>query len=193
MVASQNGQGFGRHVSLSESQEASLVMFTVGSRVVHPCYGAGIVVRIQEKSIGDSIHAYYVIDTVSRPMQLMVPVDRAIDVNLRPVGDPDDLRSCLEICAEPPHDDEINKDLRARQAVMRDQLKSGVFGDIVAIARLLYYMNSKRPLGTIDRQLFDQGKDFIAGELALATELQIEQARQEVENILMEMLKTDPA
>ena len=61
-------------------------MYQIGSRVVHPCYGAGVVVRIQEKSIGDSIHAYYVIDTVSRPMQLMVPVDRAEEVALRPVG-----------------------------------------------------------------------------------------------------------
>ena len=50
-------------------------------------------------------------------------------------------------------------------------------------------MNSKRPFGTIDRQLFDQGKDFIAGELALASELEIEEAKQEVESLLTEMLK----
>ena len=164
-------------------------MYQVGSRVVHPCYGAGIVVRIQEKSIGDTIHAYYVIDTVSRPMQLMVPVERADGVNLRPVGLAQELRDCLCVCAEPPQDDEINKDLRARQASMRDLLKSGVFSEIVGMARMLYFMNSKRPLGTIDRQLFDQSKDFIAGELALATELEIEQSKQEVENLLMAMLK----
>jgi CarD family transcriptional regulator len=162
-------------------------MFQVGSKVVHPCYGAGIVVRIQEKSIGDTIHPYYVIDTVSRPMQLMVPVSRADEISLRPVGKADDLRSCLEICSEPPAEDEISKDLRARQAIMRDQLKSGVFPDIVGVARILYFMNNRRPLGTIDRQLFDQGKDFLAGELALASELQIEQAKQEVENQLMSM------
>ncbi|NLT72891.1 MAG: hypothetical protein GXX94_01675 [Chloroflexi bacterium] len=164
-------------------------MFQVGARVVHPCYGAGIVVRIQEKSIGESVHAYYVIDTVSRPMQLMVPVSRADDANLRPVGRASELRDCLCACSEAPEDDEISKDLRARQASMRDQLKSGVFSDIVEVARQLYYMNSKRPLGTIDRQLFDQGKDFLAGELALASEIEIDQARQEVENVLMSMLK----
>lgn len=164
-------------------------MYQIGSRVVHPCYGAGVVVRIQEKSIGDTIHAYYVIDTVSRPMQLMVPVDRAEEVSLRPVAPADELRGCLGVCAAPPQDDEINKDLRARQASMRERLKSGVFSDIVDMARMLYFMNSKRPLGTIDRQLFDQGKDFIAGELALASELEIEEAKQEVENLLTEMLK----
>lgn len=50
-------------------------------------------------------------------------------------------------------------------------------------------MNSKRALGTIDRQLFDQSKDFIAGELALACDLQIEDAKQEIEDLLMAMLK----
>ncbi|MGI6367362.1 MAG: CarD family transcriptional regulator [Anaerolineae bacterium] len=165
-------------------------MFQIGSRVVHPCYGAGVVVRIQEKSIGETVHAYYVIDTVARPMQLMVPVSRAVEHALRPVGDEGDLRNCLCQCEEPPQDDEINKDQRARQATMREQLKSGVFDDIVGIARMLYYMNSKRPLGTIDRQLFDQGKDFIAGELALAADVRIDDARQEIEHLLTTMLKS---
>jgi CarD family transcriptional regulator len=164
-------------------------MYQVGSKVVHPCYGAGTVVRIQDKSIGDTIHPYYVIDTVSRPMQLMVPVNRAEEVSLRPVGDEEELRNCLGACNEAPQEDEISKDLRARQALMRDQLKSGVFQEIVGVARILYFMNNRRPLGTIDRQLFDQGKDFLAGELALASKLQIEQAKMEVENQLMAMFR----
>jgi len=34
--------------------------------------------------------------------------------------------------------------------------------------RLLFFMNNRRPLGTIDRQLFEQGKEMLASELALA-------------------------
>ena len=43
-------------------------MFPVGAKVVHPCYGAGTIVRITEKNIGDAARAYYIISTVSRPM-----------------------------------------------------------------------------------------------------------------------------
>lgn len=162
-------------------------MFPIGSKVVHPFYGAGTITKIQEKSIGESSHAYYIISTVSRPMQLMVPVDRADEINLRPVAPARELRKDLEICAEPPAENEISKDLRARQAAMREQLKSGCFDQIANVARLLYFMNSRRPLGTVDRQLLEQGKDLLAGELALATELEIEQAKQEVEDQLMAM------
>ena len=163
-------------------------MYLVGSKVVHPFYGAGTIVEIQEKSIGESPHAYYVIDTVSRPMQLMVPVNRAEDVHLRPVAPPDRLRDHLEICCEPPAATEISKDLRSRQATMREQLKSGAFDQIANVTRLLYFMSTRRPLGTVDRQLLEQGKDLLAGELALASGLEIDLAKQEVEDRLMAML-----
>ncbi len=162
-------------------------MFPVGSKVVHPFYGAGTITKIQEKSIGETSHAYYIISTVSRPMQLMVPVDRADEINLRPVAPARKLRSELKICAKPPAEDEISKDLRARQAMMREQLKSGCFEQIVHVARVLYFMSNRRPLGTVDRQLLEQGKDLLAGELALASELEIEQAKKEIEDRLMAM------
>jgi RNA polymerase-interacting CarD/CdnL/TRCF family regulator len=43
-------------------------------------------------------------------------------------------------------------------------------------------------LGTVDRQLFDQGKEFLAGELALASSIEMDLAMQEVESRLGEML-----
>lgn len=162
-------------------------MFSVGSKVFHPFYGAGTIVEIQEKSIGNSVHVYYVINTVSRSMQLMVPVDRAEEFNLRPILPEQALRQALKICSERPSESEIPKDLRARQAEMREQLKSGCTEQIAQVARLLYFMSSRRPLGTVDRQLLEQGKDLLAGELALASEVEIEKAKQEVENRLMSM------
>ncbi len=164
--------------------------YTIGSKVVHPCYGAGTVVRIQDKSIGETSHSYYIIVTVSRGMQLMVPVSRAEDVRLRSVGDPLLLRDTLGVCAERPPAEQLERDLRARQAEMRDQLKSGVFLQVAEVARTLFFLNARRPLGTIDRQLFEQGKELLAGELALATGIAIVEAMQEVESSLNRMLET---
>ena len=162
--------------------------FAVGNKVVHPCYGAGTIVRIQEKSISDTSHAYYVIDTVCRGMQLMVPVKRARSVGLRPVGERDELRSTLAAFLQAPTKDDIERDLRVRQSAMRERLKSGQFDGVAGVVRMLYFMNSQRALGTVDRQLFDQGKDFLAGELALASDLDVDVAMQEVEDRLVEML-----
>lgn len=162
-------------------------MFAVGSKVVHPCYGAGTVVHVQKKSIGDNARRYYVIEAVCKSMQVMVPVNRATDLGLREVGRQQQLMAVLQSCAVPPEDDEIESDLRARQAAMRDQLKSGSFGSVADVVRKLFFLSEKRPLGTVDRQLFDRGKDLLASELALATDCDLEDAMQLVEEVLSSM------
>jgi CarD family transcriptional regulator len=164
------------------------LMYTIGSQVVHPCYGAGTIVRIQEKSIGDTSNAYYVINTLCRSMQVMVPVDRAADVGLRYVGKVAELRDKLAICCVMPDADEIDSDLRARQADMRERLKSGNVDEVANVVRLLFFMNNRRPLGTIDRQLFEQGKEMLASELALADGMEMTEAMQQLEQLLEQML-----
>jgi CarD family transcriptional regulator len=162
-------------------------MFAVGSKVVHPCYGAGTVVHVQKKSIGDDARRYYVIEAVCKSMQVMVPVSRADDLGLREVGRQQHLMAVLQSCAVPPVDGEIESDLRARQAEMRDQLKSGSFTSVADVVRKLFFLSERRPLGTVDRQLFDRGKDLLASELALASDRELDDAMQLVEEALGSM------
>lgn len=160
-------------------------MFGIGSKVVHPCYGAGTIVRIQEKSIGETNNAYYIIRPVSRDMQLMVPVDRAHEVNLRPVGDAAYLRKALQEPCEKALE-AAPLDQRQRQNAMRARLKSGSFGEVVQVTRMLYALSTKRPLGAVDRELLEQGKALLASELALAANVEMEEALHEVEEILQQ-------
>jgi CarD family transcriptional regulator len=161
--------------------------YIVGSKVVHPCYGAGIIVGIQQKNISEATHYYYVIDTMARSMKLLVPVQQAQSIGLRDVGEENKLRNVLQACANRPEDGDISSDLRARQTGMRERLKSGRYPEVADVVRMLFFMNSRRPLGTIDRQLFDQGKEFLAGELALASGGELHAALQEVEDSLGRM------
>jgi len=164
--------------------------YAIGSKVVHPCYGAGVIVGIQQKNISDATHYYYVIDTMAKSMKLLVPVQQAQSIGLRDVGDENKLRNVLLTCATIPEEGAISPDLRARQTGMRERLKSGRYPEVADVVRMLFYMNSRRPLGTIDRQLFDQGKEFLAGELALASGRELRAALQEVEDSLSRMFGT---
>ena len=159
-------------------------MYSVGSKVVHPCHGAGTVVRIQEKSLGDLTHTYYVIDTLPGSMRVMVPVSQVDEVGLREVGAAEDLRAVLQTCTVAPLEDEVDTNFRTRSAKMSEQLKSGSFEDVADVVRMLYYMSTMRSLGMTDRRFFEQGKDFLAGELALATGQDMEAAKSEVETFL---------
>jgi len=159
-------------------------MLSVGSHVVHPCYGAGTVARIQDKTIGDQTRAYYVIETAHQPMELMVPVSRVEEVGLRPVGDSESLERALHERVSSVADLNINDDLRARQAKMREDLKSGDFGTVLSVVRTVYYLSTQRTLGTTDRELLDRGRNLVAGELALASGQDVAAARAQIEDAL---------
>jgi len=163
-----------------------MTMYPIGSKVVHPFYGAGTISHIQEKRIGEQQHAYYVIVTVCKAMELLVPVHGAQSLGLRTVGDEDGLRRTLEDCSAAP-EWPVDKDLHQRQATMRDGLKSGDYERVAAVVCQLYLMSAQRTLGTVDRQLFDQGKDLLSSELAAASGLALVEARQEIEDCLAAM------
>jgi len=161
-----------------------MIMYPVGCKVVHPFYGAGTICHIQEKRIGEQQHSYYVILTICKSMQLMVPVKAAQSLGLRTVGEAAGLRQALSDCRAAPVQ-EIEKDLHLRQAEMREGLKSGSYERVAGVVRQLYMMGSRRTLGTVDRQLLDQGKDLLASELAVASGVALDQAMQEIESCLI--------
>jgi CarD family transcriptional regulator len=165
-------------------------MYAIGSKVVHPAYGAGEIVRITEKTIGEHSARYYVIDMTAVPhtTQVMVPVRRANDMGLREVGQAEGLRAILACCADAPRDSDINRDYRSRHSDMSENLKSGDFEQVADTVRTLYYMDQQRPLGMSEKEVLRQGKDILASELALASDQALDTAMQELEELLAQML-----
>jgi CarD family transcriptional regulator len=178
---------------MSKEQEMEGLYYSVGSKVVHPCYGAGTVVRIQQKSLGEITHIYYVIDTLPGSMRVMVPINQANQVGLREVGNAEKLRSILHNCGDAPDADDIDTNFRTRSAEMSEQLKSGSFEEVAGVVRMLFFMNTRRSLGMTDRRYFEQGKEILCGELALATDQDMNSAKQEVEGYLNGMLNVEEA
>jgi len=163
-------------------------MYTVGSKVVHLSRGAGTIIDIEQKRIGDITRTYYVIDTVGKSMRLMVPVKLANDGRLRPVGREARLRKVLIARCAAAAEDEIPKDYRARKAIMSVRLKSGLFGEVASAVSALFLLGCRRSLGMTDRRFLDNGKDLLAGELALASDLELSEAMEEIEESLAQML-----
>lgn len=160
-------------------------MFPVGSKVVHPTCGAGTIVRIQEKSLGDQTCKYYVIETAAKARQLFVPVDRGEAVGLHPVAPQHKLEAILERGWLPSEEGQpAPADYKVRQEDMRERLKSGVFHEVFDVVCTLFFINSQRPLGTVDRGLFDLGKELLASEYALSAGLALNEGMRRVEDCL---------
>jgi RNA polymerase-interacting CarD/CdnL/TRCF family regulator len=125
-------------------------------------------------------------------MQIMVPINRVSAIGLRRVGNGEHLESMLYTVDDIPEIAKLKGTARrTRQAEMRERLKSGSFAQIVHTVRELYVTHAARPLGMMDRQLFEQGKRFLAGELVLALNLEREEALEVVEKSLATMMEQE--
>jgi len=162
--------------------------FGVGTKVVHPCYGAGEIVRIREKSIGEISHIYYIIEAVVGNMELMVPVTRAGEVGLREVAPMLALEQALGVCSVRPEPDEMENDYRRRKAELGEALKSGDYAEVAQVARRLFFRGTSRVLGATDRAMLNRAKDLLASELALAAGSEVEWAMERVESYLAAMV-----
>ncbi|OGO04339.1 MAG: hypothetical protein A2Y73_03860 [Chloroflexi bacterium RBG_13_56_8] len=154
--------------------------FEVGNRVVHPAHGAGTIIGIQKANIGEASHMYYVIKAISNSMQLMVPVGQANDIGLRRVGQARKLRGTLK----QTNAGEIEKNHTIRHKEMLERIKSGHFAEVAGVVCTLLCMSTQRALGKVDREIFNKGKELLAGELALATDSEMRLAMQEIEESL---------
>ena len=48
-------------------------MFAIGSKIVHPMHGAGIIREIEEKKILGEVKQYYILELPCNDMNVMIP------------------------------------------------------------------------------------------------------------------------
>lgn len=69
----------------------------IGDTVLHPRYGIGVIDHIEQRDQGGEIREFYVIPKPSIAATILVPVDAADEVGLRPISSPDKLKEAVRI------------------------------------------------------------------------------------------------
>ena len=155
-------------------------MFNVGDKVIHPAYGAGKIRGINEKHVSDQACTYYIIELLNQSGTLMVPVSRASELGLRlPVEKPDHVLTVLT--SEPVS---LSNDHRERQELIGIDIRSGDVKKISEAVRDLAYRDRELRLTEADIKLYRRAQDFLAGELALSQDVDMETARDQVSSVL---------
>lgn len=155
-------------------------MFNVGDKLVHPTYGAGTIIDIQEKQIRDEQRTYYVINLLSQDGTLMVPVTRASELGLRqPTAKP---KHMLQILVSEPV--LLSDNHRERQEAISVDLRSGSVSKISRAVRDLSHRDVVGRLTEADLRLYRKAQELLAGELALSFGVDVEAARDQVSSVL---------
>jgi CarD family transcriptional regulator len=155
---------------------------TVGQNIVHRRYGAGTVVGVREGSEDEDHKRYYIVDVPSKDLKLHLPADSIADVPLRAVAGKRTIRRALKMLAGEP--DELPSDYRKRRALVSELMTDGTVKSLARIIRDLCARQREKSMSTLEATMLTDAKRQLAGEVALAEDIELTQAMQRIEGAL---------
>lgn len=174
--------------TLERTREGTDVMtrFDVGDRVLHPRYGPGTLVSIEELSDNGEADEYYVIQLTRRKGRLLTPVEKAKTVGLHAPGSKEDVDKLWKVLARQPK--EMSSDYRKRRRQARHTFREGSLIDVGRVVRDLAWRKSEGQATIGDRRLLKRAKNLLAEELAALDAMDKNEATKRVESVLEEQL-----
>ena len=156
--------------------------FQSGDNVVHPSYGVGNIIRLEERQLAEAeMRLYYVlaIDTTT----VWVPVHSDGSTSLRAVTakqDIDQYRTLLKSRPTP-----LERDHNKRRLEINERLKQGSFRVMCEVVRDLTACGWYKQIGEVDASLLQKVRGNLRREWAAAAGVPIPEAIQEVDALLL--------
>ena len=159
--------------------------FQVDQKVVYPSQGVGIVKEIVQKKFKDSKIPYYIIYIEVTDMTIMVPVDKAAELGVRPTLSRDEAAKALDLLSEDY--DQIPTDWKMRYQMNLDLLKKGSIRDIASIVRSLYHRSKVKELPILERKLYDSALKLLEDEITIS----LRKSKEEVQTMIFSRLELE--
>lgn len=152
---------------MTQAAETTRSGFAVGDWAVHPAHGVGKVDAIEERSLGNTMTALYVLNILSSELKVMVPVPSAGQMGLRAVMSADtaqEVLASLEEQALSVPSQTWNRRLRA----YNELLSSGQPLEVAKVLRDMRRTKRHKDLSFGERRLLEQAVGLLLPEIALA-------------------------
>lgn len=149
-------------------------MFEIGSKIVYPMYGAGIITGIEDKEILGETRKYYSVSLPCSKMTASVPVDKAEALGVRRIIDKSEIEGVLEVLGMETEKMSANWNRRYRENT--EKLQTGDIRIVAAVVRNLVRADREKPLSTGEKKLLSTAKQILESELVYSGEYTMEEA-----------------
>ncbi len=156
--------------------------FKVGEKAVYPALGVAEVVSIEEKEIGGNRLEFYVLRVLDTDRKIMVPVNNAQNVGLRPPISETDIREIFDILKEQTIAFD-NQTWNRRYRGFMDKIKTGSVFDVAEVMRDLYRLKAEKNLSFGERRMLETARGLIVKEIAVTRRKSEEKIQTEIEKI----------
>ncbi len=141
--------------------------FQVGDPVVYPAQGGGYIREIAERQVMGESNTYYVIELLRKPGTIMVPVEKAAELGLRP---PLSGARREELLAALGESRDLASGWPARQREITRTLSESEPLDLARMLASLHKRGLAKPLSGTEHQQYRELIGILSVELALAAD-----------------------
>lgn len=145
-------------------------------------HGAGIIESIEEREILGERKKYYVMRMPIGDLKVMVPLQSIHSIGLREVVDERTVDEVLERMKHFAEEETTSWNRRFRANM--DKMKSGDIYEVAEVVRSLTLRDEEKGLSTGEKKMLDNAKQILISELALARDLQAEQAFELIDEVI---------
>ncbi len=149
-------------------------MFKVGSKIVHPMHGAGIIQKIEEKKILGEIKQYYILELPASDMNVMIPVESQQSVGIRTIMDKSVVLEAIEILKQDSTHMDPNWNRRHRDNM--EKLKKGDVLEVAEVVRNLMRANRVKSLSAGEAKMLANARQILISEIILACDIPRDEA-----------------
>jgi len=162
-------------------------MYKVGTNVVYPLHGVGMISSIEDKTVLGETRSYYIIKLAISDMTVMIPTHKSDDLGLRLVVSSKDVKQALKLIEEDSV--QTDEDWKARYQHNFEKIKSGSIFDVAEVVRNLFHRNRIKELSIMEKKLYENAYRLLIDEIAIVNEIE----KEKVQNIVAERLMKSEA
>lgn len=161
-------------------------MYSRGDQIIHPRYGAGTIVGKRKMTYQGKLRNYHIVELVGDRGEVMIPVEAATDMNIRPAID--DLSILEEVFAAPPS--KLSDDYRSRQATIQKQIQTREPDAMAQALRDLFWREQTDKLTSVELKMKSSLMKMLSHEIAvICADLTVEQANSQLTQMLYRMVQ----
>lgn len=163
------------------------LMYQRGDQIIHPRYGAGTVVGEKTLTLQGKTRAYHVIELVGERGEVMIPVETATNMNIRPAIE--NLSIIEDVFASPPT--VLSDDYRARQAKIQKQIQTRDPQAMAQALRDLFWREHNDKLTSVEMKMKSRLIQMLSREMAVIDpNMNVEKATSHLTQMLHEMVQS---
>lgn len=160
--------------------------FTIGETVVYPHHGAAYIEDISTKKIRGEEKLYLTLRVMQGDLVIQVPADKVEDVGVRDVSNDKQLENVFNVLRAEHIEEPSNWSRRFK--ANSEKLTSGDVIKVAEVVRDLTRRVSDSHLSAGEKRMLSQARQILGSEVALAREVDEEEALALLDEILAEAI-----